>query len=302
MEDEFISSVNKELSKHLEMLGRMPIEAIDNLSPIDVSNILNHLFQEGSPVQYARQLHAETLEQVPFFMLFREYLKRIEASKEMKLTAKGNLLRKVCKELYGLGLIKEKMIEQGISTLNKEEDSVVLQNLKIIGNLSGITKKRNNKLSLTKKGEKLIQKGGEVNLFKQLFETNVQKFNLGYHDLYPSKYLQGTFGYTLYLLIRYGAETRDIKFYSDKVLEAFPQLLNEFMDDDWSTPQNRFTSCYQVRFFDRLLDFYGFVTLEKVKVPERVSRQVKVGTTPLFRSVFEIKPENFQFLKTKHSS
>jgi hypothetical protein len=299
MEDDYIFKISEELSKQLEAVNRAPLEEFDYLSPLDMSNILYALFQEGSPVQYAKTLAPAVLDAVPFYQLFSIYLKRVGELQVLKLTAKGNLPRKICKELYDLGLVKEEMIERGIVKLNKEGDSIALQNLKIIGNLSGLTKKRHNKLSLTKKGEKLLQNGQELNLFRKLFETNILKFNLGYHDLYESRKLQGTFGYTLYLLLRYGNEKKSIQFYADKVLEAFPELRADFMYG-WGTPESMFLSCFEVRFFDRLLDFYGFVQLDKREPAKRKNRLLI--TTPAFRSVFEIEHNNFQFLKARYDA
>ncbi len=299
MGDDFLRKLNEELAVQMEMANRTPRKDFDNLSPMDMQGILYHLLQKQSPIQYSKQLKSAIVAKAPFYQLFREYLNRIADAKEIKLTTRGNLPRKLVLELYGLGLIKEYEIERGITKLSKEADSIALQNVKILGELSGLTKKRNNKLSLTKKGTLLTAKGKEVELFKLLFETNSLKFNLGYHDGFGANGLQVTFGYTLYLLLKYGEKMSPLSFYAEKTIQAFPHVFEEFQTESWSTPEKRFQSCFDVRFFKRLLTYYKFVTFEEGEMRTYSDDNQKVATTPLFRSVFEIDQEKFQFIKSK---
>jgi hypothetical protein len=302
MDDDFLKMMEEELARHADNVNRTSVDDFDNLSPADMHNLLNGLLSDNCAVQYQPAIKAEVLAKVPFYSLFRAYLSRIDAAKEMKLTAKGNLPRKLCLELYGLGLVKEYYIESGLYKLNKEEDSIALQNLKIIGELAGLTKKRNNKLSLTKKGKTSLEEGKAFNLFQAVFTTNFSKFNLGYHDLYESEGMQSLFGYTLYLLLRYGKEKRPLAFYVDKNLKAFPTILEEFSDEDYSTPDRQYGNCFHSRFIDRFLKFYGFVEVDYANSTRLYDEEMAIKANDLFFQVFRIDNSKFVFKKAGYDA
>lgn len=302
MDDEFIKMMKEELARHADNVNRTPLEEFDNLSPADMDSLLYGLLADRCAVQYQTAVSAADLLKVPFYRLFREYLSRIDAAKALKLTAKGNLPRKLCLELYGLGIIKEYYIESGLSKLNKEEDSIVLQNLKIIGKLAGLTKKRNNKLSLTKKGITSLKEGKELSLFKAIFMTNFSKFNLGYHDLYESEGMQSLFGYTLYLLLQYGKEKRPLTFYIDKNLKSFPSVLEEFSNENYGTPQIRYGNCFYIRFIERFLKFYDFIQIDSEKPKSFYDGDIVIKASDLFFEIFRIDKSKFMFKRTGYDA
>lgn len=285
------------LNRQMIEFNATPNDDIDNLSPNDMSLILYKTFAEDSPIQYKKHIEVEIFDKIPFYNLFRLFLQKIATAGEVKLTTRGNLPKKLCLELYNSGILKEEAIERGVVKLSREGDSIILQNLKIIGIVSGLIKKRNNKLSLTKKGEKLFNSKDQFPLFKTLFETNAFKFNLGFHDGYPQNIgIQTVFGYTIYLLLQYGKLNREFKFYFEKNLRAFPHILPH-LEDNWGTPEFRFESCYYIRVFERFLEFYGFLEVEKRYIPGEIRREIKLNTSSVFTSIFEIETANFRFKK-----
>ncbi|MEM1327673.1 MAG: hypothetical protein AAGI23_17050 [Bacteroidota bacterium] len=203
--------------------------------------------------------------------------------------------------MYQKGYIAEEMIEKGIVKLNREGDSVVLQNLKIISGFAGLTKKKHNKLSLTTKGQKLLAQENYFEILQLIFKANFQKFNLGYHDGFAEDvFITQTFGYTLYLLLRYGQETRKVEFYVDKKVQAFPSILASFSNSYYSSPEESLALCYTVRYFERFLKFYGFVDYKRQHRLKTLAEDV--NTTDLFKKVFEIRSDKFTFKKAKHSA
>lgn len=269
----------------MEGINASPVADFEGLSPNEMSQLLYHPFEEDSPVQYEAAVTKETLGELPFFRLFRIYLEHIDKEGELKLTARGNLPRTLVRLLYDTKLLPEQPIESGIVKLYKEGDSIVIQNLKLIGDMSGITKKRNNKLSLTKKGEKWYRSEKQFELFQQVFETNIRKFNLGYHDGFPQESgVQQVLPYTLYLLLKFGRELRPAAFYGEKVMTAFPHLLTSF-GTAWSPPDVHFQHCYRVRTLERCLAYYGFVEVQG----ERFSDDFQLRATELLWKVFELK-------------
>jgi len=299
--DQFLKALQKELDKKVAAMNTTPNPEIDHLSPNDMFQILYHTFGSDSPVGFKKQKKLDHILNVPFLKLLIEFLLIVEKAGELKLTLRGNLPRKICFELYGKGIIKEENIESGIVKLAKEQDSIVLQNIKLLSGLCNLTKKRNNKLSLTSNGKRILKEEKFEALFTTVFQANYQKFNLGYHDGYPESIgLQNIFGYTVYLLLQYGQEFRDLEFYADKNLIAFPMLLEDFKKDNWSTPEEQYMNCYKIRIFSRFLDYYGLVEIQKERNRATFKEHIRLSATSLFRELFEIRKNKFQFRKSDH--
>ncbi len=299
-EDRILSELQAKLDKEMEVINLTPREDFDYLSRADLQNILYGTFDEVSPIGFRNKIDSAILEHVPFLKLSVEYLKILKDLGTVKLTKRGNLPRKICFELYETGIIKEDFIEKGFIKLNKEGDTVAIQNVKIIGLLSGLTKKRKNEISLTSKGEKLLQDESGSDLLELIFRTNCQKFNLGYHDGYPQNVgIQDTFGFTLYLFLRYGSERRKVEFYTEKILTAFPILASHF-EERWTSREDQFKGCYEVRVLERFLKYYNFIEYENKRSPLSSREPLDVKTTGVFREIFELKVDRFKFKKSGH--
>lgn len=302
MKDEFenIEELQKYLKQQTSLYNMTPREEMDNLSPEDMIHILYHTFENQSPIGFKKDLDPKTVAEIPFIKLVKVFLELIHKNKELKLTASGYIPPKICKELYGKKILTEKHIESGIMNLNRETDSVTIQNLKIVSTQAGLIKKRKNKLSLTSLGKKIVEKNLNIDLFQKVFNANWQKFNLGFHDGYVQETgIQMTFGYTLYLLLRYGKEKRPFDFYVDKTLTAFPHELENF-SNHWSSPKEAYYNCYKARIFDRFLTFYDFVKLNERKDSSPLDKKWEIQTTQTFQDSFEIINNNFKFLKNKN--
>lgn len=299
-EKKYFEEYQEIFKEQTEVFNTTPRVEIDNLSADDLHYILYETFDEESPIGFKLKIKDDVLNKIPFLRLVKEFLSILQEHKELKLTNAGYLPPKICLELYNKRIITEESIEKGIVKLNKEVDSLVLQNVKIMSELSGLTKKRYNKLSLTKNGYKLLANKSDTELLKKLFIANYQKFNLGYHDLYPQAVgIQATFGYTLYLLLKYGSKKRPFGFYTKYHLIAFPRIMENF-DEQRSTPTEQFKMCYSLRIFERFLTYYGFINSPSTQELFFEEKKAKLSTTQLFNEVFEIRKEKFKFLKSKH--
>ncbi len=295
MNEHDLEGLQAELNKFMEAENRRPRAEMDYLSPNDMSILLYEPFSSDSPIQLTDTPEkAALITQIPFFALMQAFLRRIQAAGTIKLTKIGNLPRQLCLDLYGLGLIPEDMIEKGITKLSKETDSISLQNLKIIAQLAGLTKKRTGKLSLTAKGEKILEQPTE--LFQVIFQTYWQQFNWGYHDGYAEEgQLQTTFGFIFYLLLRYGEEERHTRFFSEKHALAFPMIYEAVsMDCTYGTPEDYYDHLIKVRVYDRFLDFFGW-THNRSELRKPYFRDHFVQTTEAFRALWKLDKSKFQF-------
>lgn len=290
-EEEFFK---KQIGKMINQANYAPIEDFDNLSSADMNHIMYDTFGKESCLQINTNIPKEILDQVPFLQLELDYFKILGESKELKLTPKGNLLVKTCKTLYEPKHISDFGLEKIGYKLNQESKCISIVTMKLIATVANLTKKRNNKMSLTKKGQKLYYHDDHSSLFRILFESYFKEYNMGYHDGYGEHFeIQRTIGYTFYLLLQYGKEFRPIEFYSEKVLKAFPMLLHPFMRSSFRTPKEEMTSCYQLRIFKRYLDWFGLVKIESDD--KFLDKNVQVKATDIYFKIFRLEKNNFQF-------
>ncbi|HDQ44883.1 MAG TPA: hypothetical protein ENN17_05205 [bacterium] len=146
--------------------------------------------------------------------------------------------------------------------LYKETDSLTVHLSRILLELSGFTKKRNGKLSLTKSGEKTVF--DQEKCLKTIFKTFTTHFNWAYNDGYGDNEIgQLGYGFSLILLSKYGKEKQLDSFYAEKYFKAYPQLLESMKKKDGILEDSHSKSCYSIRTFDRFLDYFGLIRIDK---------------------------------------
>ncbi len=256
----------KDLQQHAEKLmteqNNRPILDFEGYSPNEMRYIIHDTFEQNSPVSLQKLTDTE-YKTIPFLNQVK-YLTNLIAQKgELKLTKKGFLPTKIVADIYSQEFIKDELIESGIQKLYKETDSMTINLTRILIEISGIAKKRYNKLSLTKKGEKIIS--DNFKLLHLIFKTFGAKFNWAYYDGYGDNGVaQLGFGFSLILLSKYGFEKRLDKFYSEKYFNALQ--INDNLDPFPYTDNNKqCNSCYSLRTFDRFLVYFGLIKIESEK-------------------------------------
>ena len=220
------------------------------------------------------------------FRFFKQFLLDVKDSQPLKLTQKGNLNRKFVHQLYDHRIITSKYIDDGTTKLLREDDFYPIHFSHFIAKMAGLAKKYRNKLSLTKKGEKLLN--SDVALYIELLKAYTTKFNWAYMTYCPENIAQLGWAYSTLQLIRYGHEEQPINFYIEKYLEIFHEMLEELPHNDYSTRKSRFASCFQGRFFSSFCDLFGFAEMRREGKDFR-DRQDFVKKTPLLDKVFIVK-------------
>ena len=243
-----------------------PIDEFCGLTPTEMHRLLYNPLGESSPLAVRPDIDDSTLDRIPFFRLTEEFLRIIQREKHITLTALGALPRKVLHELYAHKFIVEEYIESGIVKLHREQDSVVLFPLHFNTQLTHLVKKTRGRLTLTKEGTRLLKAGNRGELFEAVFAAFTLRFGWSSNDGYTrSPVGQYGWAYSIYLLTKFGDKERTLRFYADKYLQAFPGIMDQFAPNSYSTPQKDFTACYSVRVFQRFLEWFGFVIVEKPK-------------------------------------
>jgi hypothetical protein len=250
----------KYVERMIQEQNNQSLADFEGYSPEEMHYMNNFLFDFRCPVRL-KKLSDTDYKKIPMLNQIRFLLDKINEDGEIKLTKKGFLPTKLVKEIYEQGYIKDEDVERGITKLYKETDSKIIHLTHILVNISGITKKRNDKLSLTKNGEKIV--ASNENLLKLILKTFATKFNWAYFDGYGENPIgQLGFGFSLILLSKYGDKRQRDSFYAEKYFTAFPSL-PETVDSSFSTIKESSHSCYSLRTYDRFLDYFGLVDVDE---------------------------------------
>jgi len=275
-----MDNIEKYVIEAINNRNNEPVADFEGYSPNEMRFVLYDSFDSKSPIEIL-ETTKNIYQNIPIFNQVKFLLDLINEKKELKLTNKGFLPTKIVAELYGKGFMKDYFIENGISKLYRESDVPSINLAKILVELSTLVKKRNNKLTLTKKGTEQIDK--EHFIYQNIFKTFTEKFNWSYFDGFSNEEIgQFGFGFTLILLDKYGKEYRSTEFYADKYLKAFdfkaknPEL--EFADN----PKR----AYIIRTFERFLDYFGFTEYDND------GKNLKVKKTKLFNELIKIRTHN----------
>jgi len=291
----------EEINRIQSGINTRPIEDFDNLSLADINYLIYSPFSKESIIQFKDKPKKEKLDKIGFLNLIEYLLKILKEENEVKLTKWNNINTKLATEIYHKNFTDEFVIVLKKRKIYKQDDMLSLQNAMIIlNNLTKITKVRKNKLSLTKKGIEISKPDKRTELFHTIFKSYGTKFNWAYHDGFSDEnQIQSTFGYILYLLLKYGKEERSANFYAQKIDKAFPQIKDQF-HSNWSTPEKQLKSCLSVRCFERFLQWFDFVSVRKIR--GELGIDDTFIKTNLLEDFLSINTNNFKFKTSKFYS
>ena len=279
--------MNDELQQYISQLmhthNNRPVADFSGYSPLEMGKLLYKTFEAGSPIEL-NTLTQEEYRQIPLLNHIRYLAEIIAEAGELKLTQKGNLPTKIVAALARREPAINERLRPVTDTL-KEADSIPATLSRFMLDLCGISKKRNNKLSLTKAGEKLL--GNEEELLRTVLQKYCYRFNWAYFDAYevgPTG--QQGFGFSLVLLSKWGEQQRQDQFYADSYFRAFPFLINESITPSYGSVQQYVSHAYSLRNFDRFGTYFGLVETTK----ERWDTDKLVKKTELFGKLIHCNP------------
>ena len=205
---------------------------------------------------------------IPLIKQIRFFINQVECSNSIKLTKAGNLPPLIVKELYLQGILKDYPIEHGITKLTKETDCNAIVLTRILCEMSGLIKKRNGILTVTKKASDIVASN---KLLPLIFSTFTDRFSWAFFDGYQNGDI-GQFGwwYSFALISQHGDISRNSEYYAGKYFEIYPHLLT-LKSYDGAIHANY--SCYSIRTFDRFLEYFGFTeTIEETMLDSFVKK------------------------------
>ncbi len=276
-----------DIEANILLRNNSPVDDFLGLSPTEIHHLLYDTFGDKSPVQFRDKIDDKTLDQIPLFKVVEEYLKIIQRNKQIKLTPLGALPKKVMVELYDKRFLLDEHIENGITKLWREEDSISIRSARLTAEMAGLLRKVNGKLTLTKTATKLLETNNRLQIFRQFFQAFTDKFLWSFNDGYPEQPIgQLGWAFSVILLYKFGDQPQIVDFYADKYLKAFPKFIT-FFRHDYSTPEQQFFRCYGVRTFDRFFLWFGLVTVDIQKKYLDLDTD-KFKRTDLLKSIFKI--------------
>lgn len=273
---------------YMQTMNNKPIKDFEGYSPVEMKELLNNPFTDRSPLKFKKNINSKDIRNTPFFNLILEYFKFFKDEKEIKLTPKGYLPTRIVKDLYNKKILVQYDIESGIKKLTKELDVYFIQYMRIITEISGIIKKRNNNLSFTKKGLKILE--NDIDLYKLIFLTYFKEFNWAYIDYFPEESsIQKISPFALILLNNYGDKRLKSDFYVEKIYKAHPEIIDNFLINVDRDIEN-FFACYFSRVFKHFLRYFGLVEITEERI--NYNSIYSIRKTELFHKVIDItKPK-----------
>jgi len=248
--------------KFIEQKNKTPLEEFDGFSPDNMYNIVYFPFSEQSPIPLNTTINKQILTDIPIFKIVLELLSIINSNNGVKLTPKGNLPVNIVKEIYNKRYMTDILIEKGITKLNQEERWMVLHTTKIVLKLSGIIRKFKGKLIISKQAKAELEKDQILKLFLKFFRAYTNQFNWAYNDQFENEQAGQTgFLFLLYLVNKYGAKYRDIKFYTNLYLKAFPMFAFE-SEEYGGIKFDEAEFIILLRFFERFAAWFGLVKMK----------------------------------------
>ncbi len=267
------------------------------LSPDQMHRLLHFAFDSPELFVFSGSIAADT--QAPVLTLARYMVEAID-EKGLKLTAKGNLPQKLCKEAandFRQDLSSDDILHY--TKVNKEEDFFDLHVTRVLFEVSGLLRKSKGRLFLTKKCRQLLANGGVVGLYPLLLQNYCRKFNWSYRDgfvEYP--FIQQSWLFSVYLLTLYGGDWKPFSFYESCYLQAFPALLDMVDPKPYTTAEDEVSRCYGWRTLNNFLNYFGLANLEKLASDKKwVTGGYRIIATPLLAEVgqFVFMRENNSF-------
>jgi hypothetical protein len=128
-------------------------------------------------------------------------------------------------------------------------------------------------------------KMSNIEIYQQLFNFYITQYNWAYQDSYPevSLFPQSTY-YALLQLhqLKPAANTMNTSEFSQHIIDSFPMVVEDFVNDHTSDPYEQATSAYALRLLQRFFTLFGLITVQQA---HRFQPQL-FAVNPAFNDIF----------------
>ncbi|KPP99728.1 MAG: hypothetical protein HLUCCA01_06785 [Bacteroidetes bacterium HLUCCA01] len=266
-----------------------PIPEFDGYSTYEMAWILFNPIQPDSPM-HLNPLTEDLIRRIPMLNVALFLMNMLHDSGEIKLTATGNLPLKLVKAMHEMAQVPDERLDTGMSKIRSQQDVILVDLLRALLDFARLTKKRHNKLSLTRAGQKLLNNPDA--LLRTLLLTHGFEFPWSHYDYYDNEEV-GQFGwaFSLRILALYGGEPREDRWYARRYFTAFPEHYpQESLETIDTVDWNPIVSCYATRTFNHFAMMYGLVTYTRGPFRPGFGRQKEFfQATALLHELFYFK-------------
>jgi hypothetical protein len=206
-----------------------------------------------------------------------------------KATARGNLPAKLVKQASELlpefAVAKFETVPSISEYMGSNENKFnALHYTRILAELAGIIYCKSGAFHVKKSAQKHYAEQGLQAFFLPMLSAAVKQYNWAYFDSWSDKVdLRMFWVFMLWRLQSHGSVNR----LSQEVAIAFPTLIDQLPVEEYFSPEQLFNALIRTRFIERLLQFWGFVTVDPNGSFFRAERSEKaVNIQRLFKESF----------------
>lgn len=273
------------LAKAQTRLNDAPVDDFLGLSPNIMGQVLDVPLSLDNVLFKYRAQDNESFEEVSLVQEAVFLMETIaEAQKgELKATQKGFFPRKIVHEIHDRFYSENK---RELFKPHSQSASTSMMFLGVLMTSCGFIKKRNNKFSLTKAGQKILEEKDWDQLFQRFLEEFGSRLVWSFADFYPPfPMIQKATTFNLFMLHKLAQDWLLVSKLGGAFLKAFP-FLEEEVQLGYEKPRDEVISAFQSRFLRRFCFPMGLVERDSDSI---FTEKIRYRSTRFFKNSFHFK-------------
>ena len=271
-------------NQFMEKRNSTGLKEFHGFSPAQMHQVLNAPYQSPTLVTFNTEIRVDKT--IPYVRFFESLLAHVGTG-NFKPTATGNLPRNFCRSVALAYWGEERYAhETRFGNINSEPDFHALHTFRLICEMVGYLRKYRGKFIIGKECQVILKRGGLSALYLGLFKAFVQEYNWAFGDRYePLDMIQRSWLFSLYLLQQHGDDWKPTDFYEDAIINAFPLLLNEIEDCEYTTAEQVIKRCYRWRVLQHWMVWFGLAEVENLEGYSPLSENFRIRKRPIADSI-----------------
>lgn len=284
-----LDDLNVIAEQRVQQRNNQPIADFCGLSSSQMSNWMYAPFTELDLVTITTPADLSASPVMRYLEIILDEAMANEGS--FKATSKGNLPAKLVKqasELLPEFAIAEYQTYPSISEyMGSNEDKFnALHYTRILAEVAGIIYRKSGRYHVKKTAQKQYQNQGLRSFFLPMLEAAVAKYNWSYLDAFDDDIdLRLFWMFLLWRIQSHGSVDQLM----DEVYVAFPSLLQQLPQNEYSTPHRQLDCRIETRFIKRFLEYWGFVTLNPKRYSGETGLPRQASIQPLLTQTFKFR-------------
>lgn len=290
-----LDELNVVVQHKTEQANNQPQPDFCGLSP---NQMTNWLYAPFNQLQWVTIRTPEDLSGSPVMRYLHLILEEaMQNGGSFKATVKGNLPSKLVKQANDI--LPEFAVSQFNAHISiseyagsNEEKFNALHYTRVLAELSGIIYRRSGRYHVKKTAQKEYQTHGLKAFFIPMLEAATTQYNWGYLDGWQQDAeLRLFWVFMLWRIHKHGSVEQLV----EEVIDAFPDLILQLEPETYQTPMGLLHRLIELRFVERFLQYWGFVTVDPSRYYDQEHIPRKTHNQALFEQAFEFKISNTAF-------